>query len=180
MRNILIRKDHHFRSNHLLTKFKIGWSWQQRYFVKFDETAQYHLVANRTQVNKLVGVGQVHHHLNSIRIGWRWDENRSKVELVAYRYRSGKMDYAHLCFVDINKEFEVIVRYEYKDGEITSIVWCGNNRVCYLWKVNKWYEKLPLLYECYPYFGGYMPAPYDIRIFIENSRSIFRSVLYER
>lgn len=172
---VLIKKGNNNRSNHLLTRFKLGWRFFDIYMVRFDASAQYHLKANKTQVNKLIGVGHVHHHINSIRVGWRWDEELCKVELVGYRYRNGRMDYAHLCYVDINRDIELRIMYEYDHGTINTIVSCGFDSVRYVWNAQRWYEKIPFLYECYPYFGGYMPAPNDIRISIERLSSFFYS-----
>lgn len=166
--NILIKKDHNYRSNHFLNRFTVGYKWSEAYTVKFDVSCQYHLTANETQVNKLVGVGHVHHHLNSIRVGWRWNYRIGLFELVAYRYRNGRVDYAPLCNVPVNKEVDIIITYKYEKGSIVTVVYCSGSSVQFVWKTEHWYEKIPFLYECFPYFGGYMPAPNDIRISIKR------------
>lgn len=168
MITIKIPQGWHWRVNHLLNRFKIGRHMQQSYLVRFCGSCRYELSENKTQVNKLVGVGHLHHHLNSIRVGWRYNADRDQVELLAYRYKNGVRDYIHCCWVEVNDIVSVDVDYTYSKGAITASVVCDGGSVQYEWKVQHWYEKIPFLYECFPYFGGSQPAPHSININIER------------
>lgn len=167
---ILIKKDNNYRSNHLLTRFKLGNKWRRRYMVEFDSSAFYHLVANRTQVNKLVGIGHLHHHVNSVRVGWRNTE-RGTIELVAYIYKNESMEYHHIADVGINEKLNLEITYSYSNATDTifaTISLNGVTRLAHSWCAVKWYERIPFLYECFPFFGGYMPAPHNITIQIKR------------
>ena len=166
--NIKIKKGCHWRCNHLLTRLHIGRAWKRSYVVMFDASAQYHIMANRTQVNKLVGIGHVHHHLNSVRVGWRnTDENG--LELVAYLYHNGDRSYKSIATnVAVNKPMLIDVEYKTnKEGYVQAEIRIdGISRSVDVWKSMKWWERLPVMYECLPYFGGLVPAPHDINLCI--------------
>lgn len=168
--NIKIRKGCHWRSNHLLTRLHVGREWRLRYAVTFDASAQYHLMANRTQVNKLVGIGVVHHHLNSMRIGWRHTDEKG-LELVAYYYYNGRRGYRPLLdHVEVNRPIwiEVTVKFN-KSGYVQAEAAVNGSTYCMeVWRLMKWWERIPVMYECFPYFGGMVPAPNDINIKINR------------
>lgn len=167
---IRINKGCNYRANHLITRFKIGNYWKKTYRVIFDASCQYHLRANKTQVNKLVGVGQVHHHLNSYRVGWRCLDN-GKIELVSYCYEKGEMKYKPIGEYSINVPITIGIEYKYNAKLCSVCAYIYINGTCVsanFWTLEKWYEKLPFLYECFPYFGGYMPAPQNIKINIQK------------
>lgn len=167
---IHIEKGNHYRSNHLLTKLKIGRSWCQKYTIRFLSSAEYELSENKTQVNKLVGCGQLHHHFNSIRVGWRYSVAKNCVELFSYSYTNGERHYTFLKDVKIGQDFNVIVEYEAK-GKKSLYRILVDEILCYnSWELTKWWQRVPLLYECFPYFGGTMPAPKNINILIKSKK----------
>lgn len=159
---VQIKKDRHFRSNYLLRPFKIGRTWEKHYTVVFDESARYELDENKTQVNKLLGVGQLHHHLNSIRVGWRF--NGGVVELFAYRYENGERVYFRLLDVKIGEPVEIRVEYKISRARVKYSIKIGHVMSHHEWEITKWWQRIPFMYECFPYFGGVMPSPQNISI----------------
>lgn len=163
---VRIKKDRHYRSNYLLRPFKFGREWSREYVVAFDDSARYELTDNKTQVNKLLGVGQMFHHWNSVRIGWRY--RNEKIELFLYKYTNGQRLYFHVCSAAIGEEIPVLVNYTIKGKKASYRLKIGNIVSFYEWEIERWFERIPFLYECFPYFGGVMPAPQEIKIKINK------------
>ncbi|MCQ2349109.1 MAG: hypothetical protein MJZ98_01355 [Paludibacteraceae bacterium] len=126
------------------------------------------LSANQTQVNKLFGIGQVFHHWQSMRIGWRWDLEKSMVELVAYWYNNKVRDYVHICYVKLYQPTDMMVSVQIVDGAVIFRCYVGESFVTRAFVIKERWQKVPIFYECFPYFGGYMPAPQNIGISIKN------------
>lgn len=159
---VRIKKDRHYRSNYILRPFKIGRTWEKHYTVVFDDSTRYELEENKTQVNKLVGVGHLFHHFNSVRIGWRYHEG--VVELFAYRYQNGQRTYFRLLDVKIGESVDIRIEYKIKGGKAEYLMQVGNIVSHYSWRIDKWWQCIPFVYECFPYFGGIMPSPQNISI----------------
>lgn len=169
----IIPENKHYRRG-MFPKIHIGKTYNIKYNVTFNSTAIYELEKNKTQVNKLLGIGLVHHHLNSIRVGWRWVPEKGQIELLAYTYRNKKREYHHLIYVDLYKEFTLNITYSMNKSMVKYKVEMEipNTAIFTLqeqqeYKLNKWYYRIPFMYQCYPYFGGTEPAPHDISIKIK-------------
>lgn len=129
----------------------------------FDESARYVLsdASVQSNINKLMGISDCnsHHHENSARFGWRWFEN--KLEILAYCYVDSLRMHEHVGIVNINEEnlYEITVTadaYQFSlNGE--DKVSIPRTRVC----------NEGINYMLYPYFGGSVPAPHDVRIKIQ-------------
>lgn len=142
------------------------------HIVKFDDTARYNLgTPDQFDINKLFGVGFLHHHYDSARFGWRYIPDLDKIELLAYMYKSGTRinewdEQIHLCLIDIGKKYELSLHVEKENYRF--IVWDirMNTKVCNKIfsrpKIFKWFG-----YLLRPYFGGNRTAPHDINIFID-------------
>lgn len=163
---VRIKKNRHYRSNYILRPFRIGRTWERRYTVVFDDSARYELEDNKTQVNKLVGVGHLFHHFNSVRVGWRYREG--VVELFMYRYQNGQRTYFRLIDVKIGESVNVRIEYKTKGGKAEYLMQIGHIISHHEWTIEKWWQRIPLLYECFPYFGGIVKAPHDINILINE------------
>ena len=129
----------------------------------FDESARYVLpnASVQSNINKLMGISDCnsHHHKNSARFGWRWFEN--KLEILAYCYVDSLRIHELVGTVNINEEnlYEISVTtdaYQFSlNGE--DKVSIPRTRTC----------NEGVNYMLYPYFGGSVPAPHDIRIKIQ-------------
>lgn len=168
---VRIKKGHHYRSNRLLTAWKIGFTWSRTYEVTFDNSCRYTLEENKTQVNKLLGVGQLHHHFNSIRVGWRWSELYNAVSLLVYSYRNGQRLYFWAKDVAVGEKIPITVDYTVKEKNAAYRLQIGNIVSSFNWKIEHWWQRFPLLYECFPYFGGSQPAPQQININIIKTKT---------
>lgn len=162
--DIRIKKGHHFRSNHILTRFVFGKFMTSHYKVMFDESSIYNLPENKTQVNKLCGFGHLHHHINSMRIGWRWNNTEHKVELLKYMYKNGRREQSHICYVSLYQPIDI--RMSYCIGDENIAMWLKIDKmICSDFiPVKTWWHRIPFIYECLSYFGGRQSAPHNIKI----------------
>lgn len=132
--------------------------------VSFDESAEYHFDdEDQHDINKLYGFSDCnwHHHKNSARIGWRWDEETNQVELLAYCYVNGKRIFTPITKVEIYKWVDCSIEikngaYVFKIGDKQAFVLRNCNR-------KRW-----LCYKLYPYFGGNKKSPHEIKITIKE------------
>ena len=110
-------------------------------------------IDKQKDTNKLVGLSDnYHHHKDSVRIGWRWNEG---LEIMAIIYSGGKRVIEHLAWAKEN------IEYKYK------IVITENN---YHLKFNDTYKNYLRLSKwslprvvLNPYFGGTTKAPKTFR-----------------
>lgn len=181
MKQIKIKKKHHFRNflSDIFPRISFSKRMETEYYVQFDHSCKYLLDSNKTQVNKLLGIGHIHHHLNSVRLGWRYVEDLDKIELLPYYYENGKR------IIVKNDQFPERKLY-INCGETVKVkfIYAFNNNLNYvqgciyindnLYDINLWFNNndyikgLPFLYECFPYFGGSVPSPHDMTIYIER------------
>jgi hypothetical protein len=110
--------------------------------------------------NKLIGLSDSwHHHISSIRIGWRWNKTLNALEVVGISYNRGKREIKRIKLIETNKEYSFAVYIEKDkyfavfDGEWVEFE--RNNR----W----WLPRLVLN----PYFGGFTKAPKDLKFNIK-------------
>jgi hypothetical protein len=113
--------EHHSR------RFPSLFLWKKRlhYSVVFNLSAIYQTIepTNQFDINKLIGFAdgfkwgkrQIYQSTskgwkNSARIGWRWAADVKKLEILAYTYTNGKLQFDTLGFVAIGERFEVVIQ----------------------------------------------------------------------
>jgi len=161
MRQYNIYKGKHYSSGfHIMPLF---FKKKLNFRAYFWENCIYQLTENYDQVNKLYGLSQGMHHNNSARFGWRCTDGK-KIEILAYCYVNGERiikpllkikpgEWAH-CYLDVNED-----NYKFK-----IIAQNGDAMVSTIAKTTDFL----LGYKLFPYFGGKIPAPHDMRIDIKK------------
>jgi len=159
-REFLIRTGEHYSTPRLVETFK---SDKLAFKATFDESAMYDLddPALQTSKNKLMGFSDCSslHHENSARFAWQWYNN--KLEIFAYCYVDSVRIEKFIGTVNLHEEnlYEIVPTSEeyvfYLNGERKTAV--ERTAVC----------DEGVNYMLYPYFGGTLPAPHDVRIGIE-------------
>lgn len=133
--------------------------------VMFDESAQYTLevTSDQSDINKLTGFSDCnqHHQSESARIGWRWFND--ELQLLAYTYREGDLNFELMGAVSFNTEINLSIRkvgntYEYSGTGLQSVTMdgtadCESGENYWLW----------------PYFGGNQPAPHEVTIRLKRT-----------
>lgn len=159
-RDFLIRKGEHYASPRLMETFG---EQSLKFRATFDASARYTLddPAMQSNKNKLMGFSDCNgfHHENSARFGWQWSNDN--LEIYAYCYVDSMRVEKYLGTVAIDEEnlYEIVIGEKdytfFMNGEpkgsIIRSTDCTRG-------VN---------YMLYPYFGGSVPAPHDVRIKIE-------------
>jgi len=111
--------------------------------------------------NKLMGFSDCNslHHENSARFAWQWYNN--KIEIYAYCYHNGDRVEEFLGVVEPGEtaryQIELtakayVFRFKGKEVTIDRGANCSTGTYLMLW----------------PYFGGQLPAPHDISIYIRR------------
>lgn len=129
----------------------------------FDSSAIYLFDDNGLQdsKNKLMGFSDcnVDHHENSARFAWQWFDN--KLEIYAYCYVNGQRVEKFLGVTELNTADIYTLTltdksyiFSFKDNQVTIPrgTACQEGIYMMLW----------------PYFGGTLPAPHDVSIFIDR------------
>ena len=130
---------------------------------RFDSTAIYDFESAYWQdsKNKLLGFSDCNslHHVNSARYAWQWNNNQ--LEIYAYCYVQGVRNEAFLGTVAIGETATYLLEinphayvFTFKDKrlEIERKSDCNVGVYQMLW----------------PYFGGQIPAPHDVRIYLKR------------
>lgn len=165
--NYQIPEGVHQSSNTALTLFSGD---SMAFYFSFDSTALYQTrdPANQEDWNKLMGFSdcQSHHHQNSVRLVWRWNEGAG-IEIGEYFYRNGQRSFAKLTTVQVgDTNFAMIAAqkgfYHLQVNDVSSeqVRRCANRNASY------W---------LYPYFGGDEVAPHSFNIFIKQLWPIVKS-----
>lgn len=93
---------------------------------------------NQNDWNKLFGYSRGFHHTNSVRIGWRWNPIKQKIEIAEYYYvDKRRVVIAINLDINLNEEYKYILRLD---------------------------NGCKLGYMLFPYFGGNERAKNDITI----------------
>lgn len=149
--------------------FCFGLWWRRTHFswvVKFDESCRYDLRNDdQFDTNKLVGIGYLwHHHKDSARFGWRYSNDKGKIEIMAYCYVNGERIIDHLADAFINERYTVRIDVV-KTGYWLSVYGPGYiSEKFYRHTHNK-----RLQYRLGPYFGGQATAPHEMKIQISKT-----------
>lgn len=140
--------------------------------VLFDTTCIYELTSNIGQVNKLIGRSEGLHHYQSARFGWRCVGEQ--IELLSYCYINGAREEKRLCLIDVGQwvGLKLSVSKDYYRFTVTREDKMKVN-VLYVSKKNvkiSWLRQFSRLftYRLYPYFGGIVSAPHDMKIQIKT------------
>lgn len=109
---------------------------------------------NQKDANKIFGLSDgFHHHRNSIRIGYRYLENR--IELLSYRYNDGEHFTSIMGYINIDEEFDIKI-------VISDKYYITFKNVTFEYKrTSKWW--FPLRYVLFPYFGGQEVSKNDLK-----------------
>jgi hypothetical protein len=160
-RTFIIKKGDHFSSTRVSETLE---SSVLEFDAVFDNTAIYDLgdEALQSNKNKLLGFSDCNslHHENSARFAWQWFNNR--LEIYAYTYVNTERQEAFIGVVEINQlnRYRLSIHDEYYEFQLN----------------NEEPLKMPrgnvgnngLYYKLWPYFGGSVPAPHDIRIVVKD------------
>lgn len=127
--------------------------------VRFDESCIYEPFDEEHDINKLWGMGFVHHHKNSARFGWRAKDG--VIEIHTYCYIKGERKSEKLieCMPNEWVELDLDVRrheYEFKAKNID-----GERAMKFIPKGDTRFLQL-FTYKLFPYFGGNNPAPHEM------------------
>lgn len=128
----------------------------------FNETAIYDFgdPALQSNKNKLLGFSDCNslHHENSARFAWQWFNER--LEVYAYCYVNGERVEKFVGVVNLN-EFN---HYRIEIGEDHYTFVLNDEPPVYIKRGNT--SESGVYYMLWPYFGGHIPAPHDVQIFI--------------
>ncbi len=136
--------------------------------VMFSKSCTYKLDENYDQVNKLFGFSEGFHHWNSARFGWRCLDGEN-IEILAYCYVNGeriitpmmkcKTDSWIFCNIQNKKDKYIFKTLDIRNnGFVTYVDKPIKKNIYSLFKV--------FIYKLFPYFGGKIAAPKDMRIFM--------------
>lgn len=160
IRRFTVRQGEHYSTPKLAESLQ---SDRLIFKASFDETAQYDLgnEALQTNKNKLLGFADCNsqHHDNSARFAWQWFHNQ--LEIYSYCYANGERLEQYLGTVGIGEQntFEIRLKdhtYEfYINSELRGVERRGT------------VDKKGVYYMLWPYFGGSVPAPHDVNVFIQ-------------
>lgn len=146
----LIKKGRHY-PNITFPVFRFSRVLDGTFYLKGDFS---YAVPKQKDTNKLIGLSDgIHHHTNSIRIGFRWDPVKEKTELMSIRYVNGTRYIDPITFIDTNTLYYFRIEIK-KSHYLLSI----NNKTVSLLRESKWF--LPRI-VLKPYFGGTATAPKD-------------------
>jgi len=135
--------------------------------VNFDSSCIYRLdPIAQPNINKLFGFSRGLHHAASYRFGWRAVED--KIEILAYMYRNGKRinewdQDIHLAFIEPGQTYNFTIQI--KNGECYFKILDEFNQNISI-RSFQYSTKLNIGYRLNPYFGGSLPAPHDMQIYI--------------
>lgn len=128
----------------------------------FNESAIYNFgdLALQSNKNKLLGFSDCNslHHENSARFAWQWFNER--LEIYAYCYANGERIEKFVGVVHLD-EFN---RYRIEISEDQYAFVLNNDPPVYIRRGSTC--ERGLYYMLWPYFGGHIPAPHDVQVFI--------------
>lgn len=113
-------------------------------------------ILKQYDTNKLIGLSDgFHHHLNSIRLGFRWSTKEAKTQLMTIRYENGKRTIESFDFIlsDTLYYFRIEIR---RNHYIVSL----NNKTITLPRQSNWFFPRIVLK---PFFGGTTSAPKNFK-----------------
>lgn len=156
-REFLIRAGEHYATPRLLETVS---SSNLKFRATFDESASYTLddPSMQANMNKLMGFsdcGNLHHE-NSARFAWAWLDNQLKI--YAYCYVDSIRVHTFVGTVNLNEENLYEIRIE---GD-SYVFYLNGERKAEVTRKPECEDGIK--YMLYPYFGGSVPAPHDVRV----------------
>lgn len=119
-------------------------------------------INKQKDTNKLIGISDGwHHHKNSIRIGWRYNDG---LEIMVITYTGGKRTIESLGYVSPNKEY--FFRIQLFNGVYAVHFVSSDNEIRYSTLMDRTSKWSFLRYKLFPYFGGTEKAPKEFNISI--------------
>ena len=139
----------------------------------FNESAQYDLKdEDQYDVNKLYGVSDCGtlHTKNSARMGWRWNTETRKLEILAFTHVNGSFDFKLIGNANLNQIYVYKIELSPDRG---SYIFTFNHQQVYMPRGCQ--DTVMAGYKLHPYFGGNKTAPHDILIKIaeKNEKANF-------
>jgi hypothetical protein len=117
-------------------------------------------IDKQKDTNKMIGLSDaIHHHWNSIRIGWRWNKEMNNVEFMTILYQRGKRTIEHLCYMGSTYNVFILIIKE------NSYVVTVNDTTRIIPRKSRWQGPRVVLK---PYFGGTTAAPKEFTIDIQK------------
>lgn len=133
---------------------------------KFTASCLYDLKTNDNyDINKLFGFSTTYYHHNqSARIGWRCVDGET-IQIVTYTYNHGeRMAASVLATVKPEETFECSI----EDIESAYVYVFYGKGYSHTVRVPKQPDKVWFKYLLWPYFGGNIPAPHDMVLYMER------------
>jgi hypothetical protein len=115
----------------------------------------------QSDTNKLFGLSDgLHHHINSIRLGWRWRNDLNCIEIMVIKYQNRKRTIEHLTYAyeDIYYNFNINIYKGFYEVEFNGI------KKSFIRDTNYNFVR----YKLFPYFGGSTTAPKNFKIEIND------------
>ncbi len=159
VRHFTVAKGEHYSTPRLVENLQ---SNRLIFTAQFDESAKYDLgdAAMQSNKNKLLGFADSNsmHHKNSARFAWQWYNNQ--LEIYAYCYVNSERVESYVGIVQMNElnHFEIALT---DDAYLFYLNGAEPVRV-----LRKNSDPFGIYYMLWPYFGGTLPAPQQIRIAI--------------
>jgi len=116
-------------------------------------------IEKQKDTNKLIGISDaLHHHKDSIRIGWRYLPENNKIEISAIVYSNKKRTITKITEVHPKTVSKFLIKIE-KENYVVNV----NDIEISTPRTSKYKF---IRYILYPYFGGLTKAPNEIKISI--------------
>lgn len=160
-----IERGHHV-SEPMSIGFRLGgYPYKESRKVMFGNNCQYVMDGpNQLDINKLWGYSQWNHMRNSFRLGWRWNEKKSVIEVIPFTTFNGS-----------DTRFEASVLFEtkpevsFESAIIINQDRChyeaGENRITHFFDGRLSWPRFG--YFLRPYFGGDTIAPHNMDIYLK-------------
>lgn len=156
---IKIRQGHHFTAEF---PYRVLFRRAElRYQMRFDTTFRCNVPQrDRYAINKVFGIGFLHHKLNSARLGWVFNPDTEKLELWAYCYVNTRRRFRKLTEVVWNGIYDCSLAVDYEQKTVTFLLLEPDGKRIQHEVTYDWLP--PIQYRLRPFFGGTKPAAHDI------------------
>jgi hypothetical protein len=165
---VKIREGHHFTAE---IPYRLMFHRRQlRYQMRFDTSFRCNVPQrDRYAINKVFGIGFLHHKLNSARLGWVFNPDSRRLELWAYCYVNTRRRFKKLTEVEWNALYDCSLDVDYEQKQVVFRLQKPDgsqieHAVSYDWLP-------PIQYRLRPFFGGTKPASHDITFRLKEIRS---------
>ena len=161
-----IKKNRHRATRGGPKKLRVGRrSRRVGYRVRFESNVPYRTrdAGNQNDWNKLVGISTSRIHHNSIRLGWRWNPNRDRVELGFYGYLRGDRTFRKIAEVRTGQWIDVELVLD--PNRLSVRAGSGYHEVVGDLGLNGLTSTWALVTA---YFGGDEKAPHDMNITVRD------------